>query len=50
MIEKVFHDPDYKTRRRIKEDERKSEIRGEVKELFDVLKDEWGDLFDKKSS
>ncbi len=45
LIRKVFHDPDFKTRRRIKEDERKTEIRGEVQELFDVLKDEWGDLF-----
>jgi len=50
LIQKVFHDPDYKTRRRIKEEERKSEMRSEVKELFDHLKDEWGGLFDKKSS
>jgi transcription initiation factor IIE alpha subunit len=46
-IHKVFHDPDFKTRRRLKEEERKSEMRGEVQELFDVLKEEWGDLFDR---
>lgn len=45
MIRKVFHDPDFKTRRRMREEERKTEIRGEVRELFDLLKDEWGDLF-----
>ena len=45
LIHKVFHDPGFKTRRRIKEDERKTEIRGEVRELFDRLQEEWGDLF-----
>lgn len=46
QIRRVFHDPDFKTRRRLKEDERKTEIRGEVRELFDLLEEEWGDLFD----
>jgi hypothetical protein len=45
LIRKVFHDPDFKTRRRLKEDERKTEIKGEVRELFDLLQEEWGDLF-----
>ena len=45
LIRKVFHDPDFKTRRRIKEEERNTEIRGEVRELFDRLQEEWGDLF-----
>jgi transcription initiation factor IIE alpha subunit len=45
LIHKVFHDPDFKTRRRMKEEERKTEIRGEVKELLDCLQEEWGDLF-----
>ncbi len=45
LVHKVFHDPGFKTRRRIKEDERKSEIRGEVRELFNLLQEEWGDLF-----
>jgi hypothetical protein len=47
LIHKVFHDPSYKTRRRLKEEERKSDMRSEVQELFNVLKDEWGDLFDR---
>lgn len=47
LLRKVFHDPDYKTRRRLKEEERKSEMRGEVKELLDFLKEEWGDLSDR---
>jgi hypothetical protein len=45
LIGKVFHDPDFKTRRRIREEERNTEIRGEVRELFDLLQEEWGDLF-----
>ncbi len=45
MIRKVFHDPGFKTRRRMREEERKTEIRGEVRELFDRLQEEWGDLF-----
>jgi hypothetical protein len=45
LIDKVFHDPNYKTRRRLKEEERKSEIKGEVRELFNHLREEWGDRF-----
>jgi len=48
MIRRVFHDPDFKTRRRMREEERKTEIRGEVRELFDLLKDEWGDLDERR--
>jgi hypothetical protein len=48
LIHRVFHDPDFKTRRRLKEEERKMEVRGEVQEIFDLLKEEWGDLFDRK--
>jgi hypothetical protein len=47
LIRKVFHDPDFKTRRRIREDERKTELRGEVKELFNLLKEEWGGLLER---
>lgn len=45
LIRKVFHDPSFKTRRRLKEEEHKMEIRGEVQELFNHLKEEWGDQF-----
>ncbi len=45
LIHKVFHDPTYMTRRRMKEEERKTEIKGEVRELFNHLKEEWGDQF-----
>lgn len=48
LVSKVFHDPDFKTRRQLREEERKTEIRGEVKELYDHLKSEWGDLFDRE--
>ncbi|MEW6553119.1 MAG: hypothetical protein AB1384_02395 [Actinomycetota bacterium] len=46
LVRKVFHDPDFKTKRRIREDARKSELRGEVKELFNLLQDEWGGLLE----
>lgn len=49
LIRKVFHDPAYKTRRRRREEERKSEMRGGVQELFDALRDEWGDLFEQRA-
>ncbi|OFW59729.1 MAG: hypothetical protein A2V52_02260 [Actinobacteria bacterium RBG_19FT_COMBO_54_7] len=45
LIAKVFHDPTFKTRRQTKEEERKLEIKGEVRELFNHLKEEWGDQF-----
>lgn len=45
LIHRVFHDPEFKTRKRIKEEDRKKEIRGEVKELFDLLQEEWGQDF-----
>ncbi len=47
LISRVFHDPDFKTRRRIREEERKTEIRGEVRELFDLLQQEWGDSLER---
>lgn len=50
LIHRVFHDPSFKTRRRIKEEERKSVIRGEVREIFDRLREEWGELFDRKET
>ena len=50
LIQKVFHDPDFKTRRRIKEEERKADIRGEVREIFDRLREEWGELFDRRET
>lgn len=46
LIRKVFHDPSFKTKRRLKEEERKSEIKSEVRELLDHLKGEWGDLLE----
>jgi hypothetical protein len=49
LIDRVFHDPDFKTRRQKKEEERKLEIRGEVRELFNHLKEEWGDEFERSS-
>lgn len=45
LIRKVFHDPDFKTRRRKKEEDRKMDMRGEVQELFDLLQEDWGDTF-----
>jgi transcription initiation factor IIE alpha subunit len=44
LIHRVFHDPDFKTRRRQREEARKSEIRGEVREILGRLEEEWGDL------
>ncbi len=44
LIRRVFHDPEFKTRRRMKEESRKSELRGEVRELLGRLQEEWGDL------
>ncbi|NPV60733.1 MAG: hypothetical protein HPY75_13880 [Actinobacteria bacterium] len=46
LIGRVFHDPDFKTRRRLRDELRKSEIRGEVRDLLDRLQEEWGDLLD----
>jgi hypothetical protein len=49
LVNKVFHDPEFKTRRQKKEEERKLEIKGEVRELFNALKEEWGDQFQHSS-
>jgi hypothetical protein len=49
LIHKVFHDPDFKTRRRLREEEKKTGLRGDVQEVFDTLKEEWGDLFDRSN-
>ncbi|MBN2025783.1 MAG: hypothetical protein JW854_03310 [Actinobacteria bacterium] len=45
LLHRVFHDPDFKTRRRIKEENRKKEISGEIRELYDILQEEWGEDF-----
>jgi hypothetical protein len=45
MLHRVFHDPDFKTKKRAKEIERKQSLKGEVKEIFQALQDEWGKLF-----
>lgn len=50
LIHRVFHDPQFKTRRRMKEENRKKEIRGEVEELFEVLQEEWGQDFGSSRS
>ncbi len=47
LIRRVFHDPDFKTKRRMKEESRKSELRGEVRVLLDRLQEEWGDLLNR---
>ncbi len=47
LIHRVFHDPDFKTRRRLKEEYRKSELRGEVRDLLSRLQEEWGDLLNQ---
>jgi transcription initiation factor IIE alpha subunit len=44
LIHRVFHDPRFKTKRRLREEERKAEIRKEVREIFEHLREEWGDL------
>ncbi|MBC7254218.1 MAG: hypothetical protein H5T72_09655 [Actinobacteria bacterium] len=44
LIRRVFHDPGFKTRRRQREEARKSEIRGEVREILSRLEEEWGDF------
>jgi hypothetical protein len=50
LIHKVFHDPEYKTRRRLKEESRKKEIRGEIRELYDLLQEEWGEDLKRNQS
>jgi len=44
LIRRVFHDPQFKTRRRLKEEKRKEELRSEVREILDRLRDEWGNV------
>lgn len=50
LIHRVFHDPDFKTRRRLREEARKSEIRGEVREIFSRLQEEWGDFLPRENA
>lgn len=50
LLHKVFHDPDFKTRRRLKEENRKQEIKGELRELYDILQEEWGEDFKSNRS
>lgn len=45
LIRRVFHDPRFMTRRRLREERRKSEIRGEVREILARLREEWGEHF-----
>ncbi len=45
LIHRVFHDSRFMTRRRLREERRKSEIRGEVREILSRLREEWGDRF-----
>ncbi len=48
MIRRVFHEPGFKTKKRAREQERKEGLKGEVKEVFQTLQDEWGKLFKKE--
>lgn len=50
LIRRVFHDPQFKTKRRLKEERRKEELRGEVREILDRLRDEWGNLLGERST
>lgn len=50
LIHRVFHDPGFKTRRRLREEARKSEIRGEVREILGRLQEEWGELISRKDA
>jgi len=50
LLHRVFHDPDFKTRRRLKEENRKKEISGEIRELYDILQEEWGEDFNRNRS
>ncbi len=45
QIHRVFHDPDFKTRKRAREEERKAGLKNEVKEMFQSLQQEWGKHF-----
>lgn len=49
QINRVFHDPSYRTKKRAREQERKEGLKGEVKEMFQTLQDEWGKLFKKET-
>lgn len=48
MIRRVFHEPGFKTKKRAREQERKEGLKGEVREVFQTLQDEWGKLFKKE--
>lgn len=41
IIHRVFHDPDFKTKRRKREEQRKESLRREVREILDKLREEW---------
>lgn len=41
LIHRVFHDPDFLTGKRRKEEKRKEKLRREVREILDRLKEEW---------
>jgi hypothetical protein len=40
-IYRVFHDPTFKTRKRLREEQRKNQLKGEVEEIYQKLKEEW---------
>ena len=41
LIYRVFHDPGFKTKRRRREEERKENLRRDVREILDRLREEW---------
>lgn len=47
-IHRVFHDPDFRTRKRAREIERRQSLRGEVREILHSLQDEWGKIFHRQ--
>ncbi len=49
-IRKVFHDPDFRTRKRAREMERRQSLRGEVREILHSLQEEWGKIFNRQEN
>ncbi len=40
IIHRVFHDPSFKTKKRLREEMRKDQLRSEVKEIYRILQEE----------
>ncbi len=40
IIHRVFHDPQFKTKKRLREEMRKNQLRTEVKEIYRILQEE----------